>query len=154
MKTLFSFLVFIFLCSLAFSQSKVYEFQYQEVELDEAYIPSLTPHALGEPFTNMMQLLKEFYVYEETSKVSGTTTKYVQKPAIYYSTRKANKYLLKSLRKDLISEQEARSELERVLTVALNIRHQDTENMEDVLYKIKDAESIVQFYQKNIKFYD
>lgn len=137
-----------------FSQSKVFEFQYQEMELDEAYIPSMTPHALGEPFTNMMQLLKEYYVFEETSIISGATTKYVQKSAIYYSTRKANKYLLKSLKKNLKSEEEVRSELERVLTVALNIRHQNTEELEDVLYKIKDPESIVEFYQKNIKFSD
>lgn len=145
---LITHIVFIYSSSLA--QSKVYEFQYQEMELDEAYIESLSSHPFGEPFTNMMQLLKEYYVYEEKSNISGTTSKTIQKASIFYSVKKANKYLLKSVRKKTLSEEAAEKDLERVLTVALNIRHQNTQELEKVLYKIKDPEQIIEFYQKNI----
>ncbi|WP_420581765.1 hypothetical protein [Reichenbachiella sp.] len=152
-KTILYFSIFLNYTT-ALSQPEIFEFQYQEMELDEAYIESLSPHQLGEPFTNMMQLLKEYYIYEETSKISGQTTKFIQKPAIYYSVKKANKYALKAMKKKVISEEQARTELERVFTVALNIRHQNTEELENVLYKIKDAERIIEYYQKNIVLTD
>lgn len=150
MRFISVFIIVFASCSTLSAQSKVFEFQYQEMELDEAYIESLSPHRFGPPFTNMMQLLNEYYVYEETSKVSGTTTKFIQKSAIYYSVKKTNKYVLKGLKKKLITEEKARADLERVLKVALNIRHQNTEELEDVLYKIKDAEDIIAFYYSNI----
>ncbi|WP_422361858.1 hypothetical protein [Reichenbachiella sp.] len=154
MRLLFISLLVFINYSTSLAQSQVFEFQYQEMELDEAYIESLSPHRFGPPFTNMMQLLKEYYIYEETSKVSGTTTKFIQKPPIYYSVKKTNKYVLKALKKKLVTEEQAKSDLELVLKIALNIRHQNTVEFEDVLYKIKDAEDIISFYQENVVLTD
>lgn len=122
------------------------------MEQDEAYIESMSPHQFGEPFTNMFQLLKEYYIYEEKSNISGTTTNFIQKSAIYYSVKKSNKYVLKGVKKKVLTEEQAKKDLERVLKVVLNIRHQNTEELESVLYKLKDPEEIIAFYHNNITF--
>lgn len=133
-------------------QAQEFVFDYNEMEMEELATNFTTSqHPFGTEFAEMMQLLREFYTSEETNNISLTTTPVVDKPSIYYSVRKTNRHLVKSVKKGHKNVEDAKKELGDILVKALNIRYQNTEKLEQKLGKIKDPEMLLAFYDKDIK---
>lgn len=131
-----------------------FTFRYIEQELKELETsPELVDdHYLGFDIAKKMQLLRETYTYEEPPTATNPAPRtVVEKPAIYYSVKKIDKHFKKALRKDEITEDEARKQLDNILNIALNIRYQETGKLEEILWDIKrDEEEIVKLYTDRV----
>lgn len=153
MKLIVNFLFVLLFVTISISvQAQEFVFDYSEMELEEVEndLPA-SGHPFGPEFTTMMQLLREKYTYEEKNTIQQTTSTVVEKPSIYYSARKASKHLVKAVKKGRMSEEEGKNELRDVLVKVLNIRYQNTTDLEERLNKLKDPETITALYSKDIK---
>jgi hypothetical protein len=131
---------------------KVFTFRYNQEELNEPESEAIRKHFLGEDIAYKMQLFKESYTYIEPASATSPADKIiVEKQPIFFSIKKMEKYLKKSVRKGYITEEEAVKILDTALNVALNIRYQDTKEFEDLLYSIKEEEEIVALYTNRVK---
>ncbi len=152
MKLVVNFLFVMLFVMISISvQAQEFVFDYQELELEEVENElASSNHPFGSEFTVMMQLLREKYTYEEKNTIQQTTSTIVEKPSIYYSTRKANQHLVKAAKKGLMSREEAEKELKSLLVIALNIRYQNTTDLEQKLNTLKKPESITAFYSEAV----
>lgn len=153
MKPMVNCLVVVLLTLISYTtQAQEFVFRYNQMETEEVDSNlATTQHPFGAEFTEMMQLLKDFYTYEEKNSISLATTTVVEKPSIYYSVSKTSKHLVKAVKKGNMTEEEAKKGLEDILIKALNIRYQNTAELEQKLRKIKDAETIMAFYTDDIR---
>lgn len=142
--------LFMFFISLG-AKAQTYVFTYDERELVEIQSTvALSKHPLGDEYAYKLQLLKETYTYEVPDEIHHTKQTIIEKPSIYFSVKKANKHLTKSVKKGRIEEEEATKKLTEILDKALNIRYQDTEQLEAKLWKVKDPEAITALYTEEI----
>ena len=129
-----------------------FTFRYTREELvDVQHEIDIKPHFLGEGIAVKMQLLRESYTYRQRNKITLQERNVVEKPSIYYSVKKMNNYLKKEIRRGNLSRKEANEQLNNALNIALNIRYQETEKLEELLWKIKDPDKIAIFYSQNVK---
>ncbi|SMD36838.1 hypothetical protein SAMN04488029_3096 [Reichenbachiella faecimaris] len=152
MKKIVLFLSAIFLITFHSStKAQEFVFDYNQVETTQStsYI-STTKHPFGAEFTSMMQLLRESYTHAEENSLSLTTSTVVDKPSIFYSVKRTSKHLVKAVKKRQVSLEEAKKELEDILVKALNIRHQNTQVLEKKLFKLKNPENIIAFYNHDV----
>ncbi len=144
----------LFLGIVAYSQDVSFSFRYQQEELKDMEISEemLKDHFLGYEIAKKMQLLKESYTYQEpgtaTQPVGATV---VEKPSIFYSVKKIERHLKKATKKEMIGEDDARAQLNSILDIALNIRYQETEKFEQILWDIKDPEEMATLYSSRVK---
>ncbi|MFY0625003.1 MAG: hypothetical protein JXR07_01830 [Reichenbachiella sp.] len=133
------------------TKAQSYEFSYEKKELIElkTTVP-LSKHPFGDEFAHKLQLLREQYTYVEYNEINQTKSTIVEKPSIYYSVQKANKHLKKSVKKGWKRKEEATVQLTEILDKAINIRYQDTEKLEEVLWKVKDPVEITELYTQEI----
>lgn len=152
MKLIVNFLFVLFFVIFSVSaQAQEFVFDYAEMELEEVENNlASSEHPFGPEFTTMMQLLREKYTYEEKNVIQQTTATIVEKPTIYYSARKAEKHITKAAKKGHMSVDEAKKELKDLLVKVLNIRYQNTTSLEEKLDKLRDPETILTFYSKDI----
>lgn len=151
MKPILFFLIVTFLAPAYHSASaQEFVFKYNQSEIENSYSNYNSEHPFGAQFTSLMNLLKDKYTHTEKNPISLTTSNVVDKPSIFYSVKKSNKHLIKAVKKGQMTEEEAKKELEDILVKALNIRHQNTEVMEKRLFKLKDPETIIAFYSKDV----
>ena len=144
------FLLFFLLVFTARAQES-FTFHYQQSEMGEVISQAdIKKHPFGDDIAYKMQLLKESYTYTEPASTSASERIIIEKQPIFFSIKKLDKYLKKGMKKGDLSENDARTELENALNVALNIRYQDTKKLEDLLWKMKDPVQVSQLY-KNIK---
>ena len=133
------------------TNAQTYVFSYNEVEREKIQsLDELAIHPFGEEFAYKLQLLKEQYTYQEYLSISNTYNTIIEKPSIYQSVRKVNKHLIKSVKKSKMSKEEAIAQLTEIMDKALNIRYQDTEELEEALWKIKDPVAIEELYTKEV----
>ncbi len=133
----------LFFALLGYAQDK-YTFYYQEEEMAEVMSTSeIKKHDFGDDIAYKFQLLDESYTYVEPSSPTNPVDKIViEKMSIYNSVKKVDKYLRKSVKKSMMTKDEAISALDNVLNVALNIRYQDTVEFEEILWGTKKAEEV------------
>ena len=104
-------------------------------------------HFLGEEIANKTYLLKKIYTHiEKGTPMSPVDKVIVKKPTIYYSIRKLERHFRRQIRKDNMTEQEARKELNEVLDICISIYDQDTEEFEKYLKKQRKPEEILAAY--------
>ena len=127
-----------------------FEFDYYQGSWEDAPIMESKKHVLGASISKKLQLLDWLYTYKVENKIASTRETVVEKPAIFYSVKKANKHLTKSVKKGLISEEVARESMNEMLDIALSIRYQETQELEQTLWKIKNGESITAFYTDRV----
>lgn len=139
------------LVSLGCYAQDSYYFEYQEKEQTELNFPSTKRHFLGDEIARKMQLLKQSYTYQTETMMTNVLNTSIEKPSIYYSVSKINKYLKKEVKKGGISENDAKSIMENVLNIALNIRYQDTQDFEKELWDIKDPSEITDLYSNRVE---
>ncbi|MEM9341077.1 MAG: hypothetical protein AAGA66_20255 [Bacteroidota bacterium] len=127
-----------------------YSFDYQEKELSEVSDAFVKKHFLGENVAQQMQLLRESYTYKVEDEISKVVNTVIEKPSIYNSVNKMNKYLKKKVKSKEITLEEAEKTLSKVLMITLNIRHQDTADLEEELWELKDPTQLNDLYTNRI----
>ncbi len=135
---------------LAYAGAQKYQFEYQEKEQKEIENTIFKKHYLGEDIAIKMQLMKEEYTYQIKDEISLTESTAIEKASIYNSVNKVNKYLKKSVKKGQISEEEAKEILDRILDVVINIRYQETAELEEELWSIKDPVAVTSLFDEEI----
>lgn len=143
-------LIICLIAPLAYLNAQKYQFQYQEKEQGEIESISFKDHFLGEEIAIKMQLMKENYTYRVMDEITRVESTEIEKASIYYSVNKLNKYLKKGIKKGEIEKEQAKELLENVLTVAINIRYQETAELEKELWGLKDPKVIATLYDREI----
>lgn len=141
------------LLSLVSKGQETFTFRYTMEEMNDVQdIIDLKKHYLGDDIARKFLLLKESYTYIERDEIAQTEKTIVEKPSIYYSCKKVSKYMKKAIKKGTISEDEALAQLDNILNIALNIRYQETDKMEQILWDInKDPDQVIAFYSSKVK---
>jgi len=143
--------LFLSLISLGFiSGAQKYQFEYQEKEQKEVEAVFTKKHFLGEDIALKMQLFRENYIYKAADIITNSESTYIEKSSIYNSVYKVSKYLKKRVKSGDISKEEASKTMDSVLTVAINIRHQDTESLEKELWSLKDPTVLTNLFTEGI----
>ena len=142
-------MILLFAVPVTFISAQKYEFEYQFKEQEDP-LGSVDKHFLGNQIATKMSLLKENYTYTVQSEISQASSTEVEKPAIYNSVYKVNKYVKKSMKKGLMTEEQAKTTMDKVLDVAINIRYQETDELEQELWKAKDPVVIASLFQEEI----
>lgn len=118
-----------------------------QTQCEQANAADFRNHAFGEDFAKKMYLIEKNYTYT-TEAAPGAFSGHVmiEKPTIYQSVSKINKYYTKGVRKGTIDKTEAEQKLEHVLGVAIVLCHQESSQIEQLLEKSNDvAEMILVF---------
>ncbi len=151
MNRTFKSLLIVILTGLpiAFVSAQKYEFEYREKEQEQPE-GTVSRHFLGEQIATKMYLLKRNYTSSVMDEITRVESTQIEKPSIYYSVNKVNKYIKKSLKKGVITETQAMETLNKVLDIALNIRYQQTNELEQELWGVKDPEAIASLFQEDI----
>lgn len=145
MKKLFIFLLlFIGGFSISIAQDKqTYEFRNQlrdtsNLNLDYSLMGS---HFLGNNIARRMYRFEKTYTFQiaPTAMSPGTKT-VVNKPTIYYTVNRLNKYFRNGVRKNKIETSDAIVRISEILDLAFVIYSQDTEEFEAYLKKNKSPE--------------
>ena len=146
MKKVFFIVILCQLALISFSQDQrsfVFSDQMRIPTNDNIDVSTISSHFLGPEIAIKMYQLESLYTFREPpSPTSPGTKTIVQKPVIFYATRKLNNYFRKEVRKHRMEESEAIERLSLVLDNAINIFYQDTEKFEEYLKKNKSHESI------------
>ena len=129
-----------------------FEFRYTQEEQVKVQLPyEVRSHFLGDEIAEKFQLLKESYTTLEINSIAKTENMVVEKSSIFYSCKKVSKYLKQGVKKGEISIDEARKQMSDILTIALNIRYQETSQIEKILWDInKNPEQVLAFYQEKV----
>ena len=140
------------LAMMVVAQAQDFVFSYNMKEMEDVQSQAdIKKHFLGDEIALKMQLLKESYTFIVVDEINNTQRTSVEKPSIFYSVKKTEKYLKKALKKGQIDEEEAITQFDNVLNIALNIRYQDTKALEDLLWDIKDPNQIATLYESRVK---
>ncbi len=140
--------------SQAQEEAGTFSFNFLEDRLDASGISeaSIPGHYLGVDIAKKLELLKSTYTWKEEGTPNSPTSKtIVEKPAIYYSVKKLDKYYKKAIKKGEISEEEARDAFTKALDIALFIRYQETDAFESTLRTLKEESDIALLYTKKVK---
>lgn len=141
-------------CSGISQDSDVFAFDFVEDKLDDSNLDLalVGDHYLGSEVAKKLALLKDSYTWREEGTANSPYSKtIVEKPAIYYSVKKLDKYYKKEIKKGNLSEDEARDQFIKSLDIALLIRYQQTEAFEDKLRELKEDSDIAQLYTEKVK---
>ena len=151
MKKIKTLIVLLFLANAYFTVAQTnYTFDYMEQEVSEVVSIHIPQHALGEEIATKMQLMSESYTYKVTDAISGNESTEIEKPSILTSVNKINRHIKKAVKKGKMTKEEGTQTLSTVLKIALNIRHQNTEEFEAELWKISDTAEMLELYTKRV----
>jgi len=151
---LLSAMLFVASYSGIAQDADVFSFNFIEDKIDDSSVDmgSLSDHYLGLDIAKKLQLIKDSYTWKEEGTPNSPTMKtVVEKPAIYYSLKKLDKYYKKAISKGEISEADAKDEFVKALDIALFIRYQETEAFESKLRELKEDSDIALLYTKKVK---
>ena len=142
---------------MGYSQSadeNIFYFDFMADKLDDSEIDIkyLKSHPLGLDVAKKLELLRETYTWkEEASATNPRDRTIVEKPVIYYSVQKMNKHFKKAVKKDEMSEEEAKTALISAIDIALVIRYQQTEEFETTLRDFKGGDELASVYSEKVK---
>ncbi|UCH13388.1 MAG: hypothetical protein JSV22_09750 [Bacteroidales bacterium] len=103
----------------------------------------LKSHPFGDYIARKFHMLKKSYTYVERATPTSPGEKIiVVKPSIYYALQKLNKYFKKQVKDGMMTEEEARQELNQYLDIAISIVVENTESLENDLRKAKKPDEI------------
>ncbi len=126
-----------------------HELKYIEDQFDEIDLSLVRKHKLGEEVALYLHLLDQEYTYvTEAAPGSFSGRMVIQKPTIYNSINRIDKYFRKQIRKGLATEEQARNELIRTAEIALILLHKDSSEFEKALEKSKTDEKLLSLYSR------
>lgn len=137
-------IVVLMVAAISVKAQQEFTFMYQQEEMAEVESQSdIKKHDFGEDIAYKFQLLKERYTYVEPGSATSPSDKIIiEKQPIFFAIKKLDKHLRKGVKKGGLSKEDATAELENALNIAINIRYQDTQELEDLLWDTKDPEGI------------
>ncbi len=119
-----------------------------EVNIETYKVPS---HYLGEDIALKMYLVEQTYtIVEEATSVNPVEKTIVNKPSIFYSIKRLNKYYKRAIRKGEMTEEEVKTRLNNYLDICLSIYRQDTNLFEEALKNSKEKDEIVAVFSRVI----
>ncbi len=158
-KILIFFIAVFILLPLLYGQNEVsskennylFEFYYsleniENIDIDKSRVGS---HYLGKDIAIKEIKVQKLYTYTiKGSPTSPGTKTNVTKPEIFYSVKKANRYLKKALRKNKILEKEAKSKYNNILDIAITVYDKNTKELEKYFSQYRKKEKIFLAFQK------
>lgn len=142
--------VLVYGTSLAQEQN-LFKFRDKSDEMTAKVPDYVTDHYLGPKFTEKFYALKEKYVWKPSATAtSPNPAQVVEKPSIYNSLKKLDRYYKKQWKKGNTSEDEIRKNLSRAVAVCYSVRYEDTGDLEKVLWKTKDISEIEKIFTEQI----
>lgn len=125
----------------------VFEKQLDNADNINVSLSLFQGHYLGDEIARKLLIIQELY----THTVPGTPTNpgtqtIIDKPNIYYGIKKIDKYYKRAIRKDDITEEQARKEFRHFLNIGISIVHQDTEEFEEFLKNNRKREETVEAF--------
>ncbi len=100
-------------------------------------------HFLGEEVAVRMFVFKNAYTFRpEPSPMDPSPPLDIEKYGIYNSVKKLNSFFKKGVRKGQITQENAIKRLSKAIDIAVQIRHQKTDEFEQVLREAKSLEQI------------
>ncbi len=136
------------------NEEGVYYFDYMDHRLEDPDIDEdyLKDHPLGRDVALRIEALRQKYTY----KVEGSATvpqdrTIVEKPFLYYAILKLDSFYKKQAKKGGMDEGKAAEKLVYALDVAMLIRYQRTETLEEEIRKLKGGDEIAQFFDDKVK---
>lgn len=133
---------------------ETFSFSFIEDKLDDSSVDLATVggHYLGSDIAIKLELLKGSYTWKEEGTPNSPTSKtVVEKPAIYYSLKKLDKYYKQAIKKGEVTEDEAKDEFIKALDIALFIRYQETAAFETKLRELKEESDIALLFTEKVK---
>jgi hypothetical protein len=124
----------------------------EKLDLAEVANEPIPNDPFSEDIAMMMTILKNNYTYEvPPSATKPTPTTVVEKPNLYFAVKKVHKGFKKMVKKGGITNDEAIQRLSEIIQIAVNVRYQDTEALEETLRGTKEPEEIEKVF-KSIEF--
>jgi hypothetical protein len=119
---------------------------YENSEIDLSFVEE---HYLGQDIALKFYLLKDAYTtIQPATPTSPTEKTIVSKPTIYYAAKKISRLYKKEVKKGIIAEDVAKSNLSKVLDVSLSIYHEETDEFESVLKGAKTSDEIYKVFSQ------
>lgn len=106
-------------------------------------------HYLGEEIARKYAVFNDLYTYTISAEVTNTGRQtMISKPAIYNSVKKLNRYYRRLIRKNEISEEEARIKVNHLLDVAISVYTQSTDALENALRQVRKHDEIAEVFER------
>lgn len=106
-------------------------------------------HFLGDDFGRKYAVFNDMYIYTVSGQVYQTGQQVVvDKPIIFNSVKKTNRYYRTQLRKHQITEEEARAKVNHLLDVAISVYSQSTDALEGQLRGKKKQDEIARVFEQ------
>lgn len=117
--------------------------------LSTSEVTTTSSHFLGDLTGRKYAVVNDLYTYTVSSDVLNTGKQtMIDKPAIYNSVKKMNRYYRKLLKKNELSEDEVRERFNHVLDVAISVYTQSTEALENALRQVRKQDEIAEVFQR------
>jgi hypothetical protein len=121
-------------------------------ELEKIEITGIRKHALGDDIAKRIYLFEKTYTYMSNALPGAFSGKLViQKPGIYNSILKLDKYITRQEKNGKISREQAIGELAQYLDKALMLYYENTSLLEEEL-KNADSTQALTFIYSTVKF--
>jgi hypothetical protein len=132
-----------------------HEIEFIQEQLQKIDLSLVRGHKLGEDVAIYLYLMDQEYTFiTEAAPGSFSGRLVVQKPAIYNSIYRIDKYYRKLIRKGLATEEQGREGLKKTVEMALILLNRDTEEFETALDEAKtDEELLFLFGRIKLKSY-
>jgi hypothetical protein len=135
----------------------VFSFNVSNAELDLAEVANepIPTDPFSEDIGMMMTILKNNYTYEiPPSPTNPSPTTVVEKPTIYFAVKKVHKGFKKMVKQGDFTNEEAISRLSDVIQRAVNVRYQETVELEEALKdkSVKKDPLLIEDIFKKIEF--
>lgn len=150
MKKLVLLFAFVSLSVAAYAQDDEYYFndRTHEIETIEINEAGMKNHPYGEDIARKFQLLKDTYTWRDLGDATNPTERtVVEKPVLYYSFKKVDKYLKKQVKSGALAQNDAKDALVAVLEIGFSIRHQNTIAFEQAIRAAKSGDKILAIYE-------
>ena len=150
MKKILLLVIGIVVCGVSFSQG-TFNFRDRSDEMETEVPEYASDHYLGDQFTQKFYALKEKYVWKPlASPTTPNPASVTEKPSIYNSLKKLDRYYKKQLKKGNASEDEVRENLSKAVAVCYSVRYAETEELEKILWKTKDVNEIEEIFTEKV----
>jgi hypothetical protein len=117
-------------------------------ELGKIDSENIRRHALGEDVAKRVHLFEKTYTYVSEAVPGSFSGKLViQKPAIYSSMMKLDKYFTRLEKKGTVSQEEAVKSYSHFLEVALILYYANTAEFEEELKRAPDDEALADLFR-------
>jgi len=117
-------------------------------DINEVDLSMIKKHSLGEIVAKRLHLLEESYTYYTEIPGAFSDKRVIQKPIIYNSIYKIDKYYRKKVRKELQGKQKAAAELCHHIDIALTLLYKDTKKFERELENADKVENMIDVFNR------